>query len=437
MKPLNASMPRGRCSLKTAIERAARRETEQESLTAFASVDLSDVMHGALPPQDYVIAPYYPCGFVTGCGGHGGAGKSLLLLTQAAHAAVGRKWEGRETLFGRVVFVALEDDGAMIKRRLRRIVNKFGLDAELLAANLLVLDGTASNSALARDVHGNGDAKTTRAFEELRKVCDGALMIVVDGASDGFDANENDRRAVRAFVRMLAALARENNAAVVLLMHVDKNAVRNGSKGNSYSGSTAWHNSVRSRIALEPDEDGGVWLLHQKHNLGRCAKPLSLAWDENGLLVLATAAAAPAQIDQARLDAAAVLAALRAANAAGVNVPASRVGSFTGRHALATCGLPIALSEKAGLRRFWSAIDFLIAEGCAERQKFVTEQRKKSERIMLRESAPNECAPSPPITPCAIGALGSAACAESAPNPIGAHSAQLGAEDCRRASGGE
>src|SRR5690625_5910278 len=89
-------------------------------------------------------------------------------------------------------------------------------------------------------------------------------LIVIDIASDAYDENENSRRDVRFFIRALATLARANDAAVVLLAHIDKVAARNGGGGNDYSGSTAWHNSARSRIALMQDpnhQEDGVSLI--------------------------------------------------------------------------------------------------------------------------------------------------------------------------------
>ena len=39
-------------------------------------------------------------------------------------------------------------------------------------------------------------------------------------------------------------------------------------QGNNYSGSTQWHNSVRSRLALVESDRAGIELLHEKANYG-------------------------------------------------------------------------------------------------------------------------------------------------------------------------
>ena len=96
----------------------------------------------------------------------------------------------------------------------------------------------------------------TATLGELRAAVGGAGLLIIDNASDAYDGPENDRRQVRTFIRELAGLGRGNNAGVMLLAHIDKQAARFGSQGNSYSGSSAWHNSARSRLALVDTRNG-------------------------------------------------------------------------------------------------------------------------------------------------------------------------------------
>ena len=110
-------------------------------------------------------------------------------------------------------------------------------------------------------------------------------LLVVDNASDAFDASEIDRARVRGFMRALARIARERDAGVLLLAHIDKGTSRGNQKLNSesYSGSTAWHNSARSRLFMTRDKDGALLLEHQKNNLGKLHDPLRLLWPEGGI----------------------------------------------------------------------------------------------------------------------------------------------------------
>ncbi|MEG3194015.1 hypothetical protein SNE32_17470, partial [Lysobacter sp. D1-1-M9] len=116
---------------------------------------------------------------------------------------------------------------------------------------------------------------------------------------------------------------------MLLLAHIDKAAAKNGSQGNSYSGSTAWHNSVRSRLALV-QSDRGLELRQEKLNLGRKAEAIELDWSDSGVLV--PSRTGPDEGRDARLNAEAaeddakVLEAIEAAIESGHDVTTARTG---------------------------------------------------------------------------------------------------------------
>jgi hypothetical protein len=60
-----------------------------------------------------------------------------------------------------------------------------------------------------------------------------------------FALPENDRSQTRQFISLLRRLAIVSNGSVVLLSHPSLTGINSGS---GISGSTAWHNSVRSRM---------------------------------------------------------------------------------------------------------------------------------------------------------------------------------------------
>ena len=79
-------------------------------------------------------------------------------------------------------------------------------------------------------------------------------------------------------MNLIANVAR---ASVLLLAHVDKASVRSGAGMDSmttFSGSTAWNNSARSRWAMYRD-DQVVVLRHEKCNLGPLQEELQLEFD--------------------------------------------------------------------------------------------------------------------------------------------------------------
>ena len=347
-------------------------------------VDMANLM-ATRPPVRWAIEGYLPRGLVTLLGAHGGMGKSNLALALAAHVACGRDWAGRAAFYGKALYVSLEDDASMALGRLRKIVLTYDLRPETVAANITLLDGTATDGALAVEA-GKFDRRLipTPVMGEVRAAAADHALIVIDNASDGFGGNENDRAQVRQFMRLLADMAREFDAAVLLLAHIDKMAARNGSQGNSYSGSTAWHNSARSRLAIAQDpRTKNITLVQEKLNIGVKAHPLPLAW-ENAVLVPGTPSKAPeaeGEADTTAADAEAVLAALEAAEAACVNVPPGRSGPSTAFLALGTFGLPAELRGAKGKDRFWTAMNALLNDGRARVEDYRTGDRKDRQRV--------------------------------------------------------
>ena len=112
-------------------------------------------------------------------------------------------------------------------------------------------------------------------FEVIREhiANTGARFVVLDNVAHFFEGNENVRAHVAAFIGLLNALALEMDAAIILIGHPNK-------AGDSYSGSTAFQNQVRSHFHLEVDgDDPDVRLLKlAKANYARLEEPLRLRW---------------------------------------------------------------------------------------------------------------------------------------------------------------
>jgi hypothetical protein len=88
-----------------------------------------------------------------------------------------------------------------------------------------------------------------------------AKLVIVDNASDSFGGNEIVRAEVRAFLAALRRIGVKCGGAVLTLLHVNRaTASAGGRTSEFYSGSTAWNNSARARIAFyapKQDDDGG------------------------------------------------------------------------------------------------------------------------------------------------------------------------------------
>lgn len=247
-------------------------------------VSVFDVLTHPAPPPAFVWDGYLPCGVVTLMGAHGGTGKSTIALMLAVCAALGQPLFGVNVTHCKTVFVSLEDGANLVRHRLAAICKHWAIDPLALGDRLQIVDGTDYPELFTAETRGNGE--TTPTYAELQRLVQqgGLGLVVVDNASDAYGGDEIQRRQVRAFMRSLAKVARLTDCAVLLLAHVDKTTSRNkkADGGEGYSGSTAWHNSARSRLFLTRDDDGLLTLEHQKSNLGKMREPITLEWPSDG-----------------------------------------------------------------------------------------------------------------------------------------------------------
>ena len=316
-------------------------EAEQDDSAAFRPVSLEHLGNYAVDPPQFLIQTILPRGAVTLLGGHGEAGKSYLGLVIGAHVACGRDWGGLIVNPGKVLVVSMEDDAGILLHRLQNIALECGLDPAAMLRNLNIIDASDS-PPLAQEavVDGGKVLRVTPAGARFAAMAKGYDLIVVDNASDAYAASEIDRALVRAFIKRLGRIAKENKGALLLLVHIDKAAAKNGSQNQSYSGSTAWHNSARSRLALvvPQNDSASASLVHEKSNFGpRLEAPIPIMRSATGVPY----PAAQVDLTQAKAltatgDDDAVLAAIRAAVAADRTVPTATTGPATAWHVLRT-----------------------------------------------------------------------------------------------------
>lgn len=274
-----------------AVAKAAAQEAQ--SPDPFTRISLADLFES--PPEARVFwwDGLVPAGAVTLLGAHGDSGKSMLSLMLACSLCAGEPLFGVATKRARVAYFSAEDPADTVRQRLYTIARSMGLDPVQLDESLHVLDATERDPVLFRELAkiDGRPGVTTGVYDALRAYLDalGVNVLIVDNASDVFDASENDRAKVRGFMRALTQLAQPDRA-VVLLAHVNRGTASgfgggSESRAEGYSGSTAWHNSARSRLYLRRDKEGGGLVLeHHKNNLGqRRHEPIHLSWPIGGL----------------------------------------------------------------------------------------------------------------------------------------------------------
>lgn len=220
------------------------------------SIFTADVLASIpVPQRQWHVEGLVPSHTVTLLGGDGGVGKSTLALQLCCATVAGLDWLGFKPRLGRALYISCEDDRDELHRRLDHIALHYGLGLDAFAG--LKLWSLASEDAvLVLGQPGQPLQDTSRWAEFKAMVTDWApALVVIDSLADVYGANENDRSLVRGFVRMLIGIAAACAGAVMLLAHPSLSGL---SSGSGLSGSTAWNNSVRSRLYLTtpPSEDG-------------------------------------------------------------------------------------------------------------------------------------------------------------------------------------
>lgn len=374
--------------IQAAIEQAEAEATGQkQAASPLKVVDLANFTTIRAKPTEYLITPFVPRRFVTLLGGHGEIGKSMLGLTLGAHIAAGRDWGDLHVCQGKVLYLSMEDAEDVAIYRLQQIADAYCLDPAALIANLTIIDASDAGP-LAQEVNIGGirTLLTTGIAEEVGKLVPNYDLIIIDNASDAFDGDENSRRQVRTFIKSLARWVKGHQGAVMLLVHIDKQAAKNGAQGNTYSGSTAWHNSARSRLALTKNaKTDAIELAHEKLNVGRkLAEPVVLEWSETGVLLPISAHAR--QSARALADAAHdqdVYHALRAALAAGRTVPTATTGPTTAWHVLQPFPeLPDALKERSGKSRLDAALIRLSRQGLIRQEQYRKDSKTRERWVI-------------------------------------------------------
>ncbi len=231
-----------------------------------------------VPPREWLVPDLVPSRTVTLLGGDGGTGKSLLALQLACAVATDGTWLGRSVAGGRALFISAEDDEGELHRRLADVVMAGGATFDGL--DRLTLRSLAGEDALLATLDRSGGVlHITPLLSEIdKRIADEfPALVVLDTLADMFPGNENDRAQARHFIGILRGIANRHGCAVLLLAHPSLTGM---STGAGTSGSTAWNNSVRSRLYLDrvADNPDARLLSTKKANYGRIGEEISMTW---------------------------------------------------------------------------------------------------------------------------------------------------------------
>ncbi len=249
-------------------------------------LDLSVLAGPELPEREWVLHHYIPAHETTLFTGPGGVGKSLFSQQLVTCVAANVPLLGVLTKGSVALYVSCEDDFDELTRRQRKICAALSMGDLTNRLHLSSLRGLLGNElcdfdAARRLIPSARYETLVRTIRHTR-----AKLVVLDHVGHFFIGNENDRGEVTQFVNLLNKLAQDEQCTIILLGHPNKS-------GDSYSGSTAWLNAVRSQIELNwVDSKGSVPCVSEmrrltlgKANYARVGATLDFRWHQSAFVL--------------------------------------------------------------------------------------------------------------------------------------------------------
>lgn len=333
-------------------------------------------------PAVFVVPGWLPLRTTTLLSANGGVGKSNLALQLAVALSAGAQWLGIDVVPSRVLVISAEDEARTVHFRVANICADMDITLSSLSDRLVVYDMAQADCVMW------GENGMTERMQWLADVIDQHKpdVVIIDNSSDVFAANENDRAAVRGFMRSLNTLAAHYCLAMLLLAHVDKASVRMGAgldTDSTFSGSTAWNNSARSRWAMVRDGEA-IALRHEKCNLGPRQDELRLEFDANAKVFRrfgnGPASAAAAVLRNGHR--AAIMKLLATAERAGQRLSMS--AQANNNAFLALKGSPDF--PRIDRRAFFAMLFEMQRDGLVDEVEYTRENRTKAKQVVLTDA---------------------------------------------------
>jgi RecA-family ATPase len=244
-----------------------------------------------MPDRDWAVMDRIPLRQTSLFSGEGGSGKSSVALHLCCAHVLGRDWLGSLPEPGPAIFIDAEDDEKEIHIRLGHIVRHYGVTFSDLKRDGLHLISFVGRDAVLATVSGAGKVEPTALYRQILEAASDIRpkMIGIASSANVFAGKESNRNQVQQFVGLTTGLAIAANGTVQLISHPSLTGI---SSDTGLSGSTAWHNAVRSRIYMrgvkadagEQPDDNLRELVFKKNQYGNLADRIVLRY-QNGMFL--------------------------------------------------------------------------------------------------------------------------------------------------------
>jgi RecA-family ATPase len=264
---------------------ATQDRPEPKPAARLASFAVAALAGETLQERSFVVDQLVPTREVTLLYGDGGTGKSLLALMLGFAMQTRENWLGLPICGGPCLLYTAEEEKAELHRRLDAISKHHDMPLEELTDFVIIsLAGEDATLAVPNPAQ-QLVAHPRLAMLEIEIDRLKPALVVIDTAADTFGGNENDRRQVGQYVRLLRGLALRHDTSILVCAQPSLAGLNSGS---GTSGSTAWNNSARSRLYLdrlldeaktERDPDMRI-LRSMKANYAQKGFELQLRWQD-------------------------------------------------------------------------------------------------------------------------------------------------------------
>jgi RecA-family ATPase len=239
------------------------------------------------PEPEYTVPGRIPKRQTTLFSGEGGAGKTTIGAHLCASHVLGKDWLGSLPEKGPTWIIEAEDEERVMRWRLERICEHFGVSfADLIKNGLRLLCLAGKEAVLGMCGKGNVIVGTPLYHNLLGHAkTEKPKQIFIASSANVFAGNELSRTEVGQFVNLLTAFGIAADGSTFLASHPSLQGINSGT---GISGSTQWHNAVRARAYLaspnakegeQPDKNLRE-IRFMKNQYGRCDDKLVLYWDK-------------------------------------------------------------------------------------------------------------------------------------------------------------